>query len=201
MFLKDFSANYRPVYVALGVYSDSFRSAVFDGGGFHVFNESPDRSIFGAADADAFLNARLIGAERFRIRNIHGVVFPDIDSTGPPPLHPCVEVSPVLVEDLDSIVGPVAHKEPAARIDRDRVRREELARTIALFAPGLDKLAVLRKLGDPVIALQMPFGDEDIAIGRDRDIGGLIEKARRIASNPCFTQRHQDLAIRAELED
>ena len=47
----------------------------------------------------------------------------------------------------------------------------------------------------------MPFGDEDIAVGSYDHIGRLIEKAGRITGHSGFTKRHEDLSIRAELEN
>jgi hypothetical protein len=43
--------------------------------------------------------------------------------------------------------------------------------------------------------------DEDIAIRRDQDSGRLIECVRAISGDSSLAERHQDLAVRTELEN
>src|SRR5262249_41750931 len=47
----------------------------------------------------------------------------------------------------------------------------------------------------------MTVGHENVAIGRDDDVGGLIERVRAGAADAGLAERHQYLPIRVELED
>src|SRR5262249_14953847 len=70
-----------------------------------------------------------------------------------------------------------------------------------MLAPGLDELAVLGILHDAIVgAGAMTVGDVDVAIGRNRNIGGAAEIARLIAGHAGLADRHQHLAVRAELD-
>ena len=66
-------------------------------------------------------------------------------------------------------------------------------------------LSVLVELQDAGIAefRSVPFGNENVAIARDGDIGRLVECVQGGAARtlPGLAERHQDLAIRAELGD
>ena len=53
-------------------------------------------------------------------------------------LIPRIEVSTFLVEDLDTSITPVGHKQSPLRIHRQRVWSPELARPVAPGAPGFD---------------------------------------------------------------
>jgi hypothetical protein len=47
----------------------------------------------------------------------------------------------------------------------------------------------------------MAVGDEDVAIGRDQDVGRLAEGVRPAAGYPRLAERHQELAVLVELHD
>jgi hypothetical protein len=47
----------------------------------------------------------------------------------------------------------------------------------------------------------MAFGDEDVAVGGDGDVAGLIEETRRVARNAGFAKRHKDFAFGTEFEN
>ena len=47
----------------------------------------------------------------------------------------------------------------------------------------------------------MPIGHEDIAVGRDDHIGRPIERIGAIARHTSLSERHQQRAVRTELED
>ena len=84
-------------------------------------------------------------------------------------------------------------------IERQGVRLVELDRAGSLLADDRDQLAVLRKLQDARVGAAMPFGDEDVAVGRGHDVVGLIEVAGIGRAARC-AERHQQLAVRTELE-
>src|SRR5215472_10757904 len=78
----------------------------------------------------------------------------------------------------------------------------EFTLSLARFAPGLDEFSVLRELHDArVRLLSVSVGDEDVAIGRDQDVGRPIEGLGPFARDPRLAQRHQHLSIGAELDD
>jgi hypothetical protein len=47
----------------------------------------------------------------------------------------------------------------------------------------------------------VPVGDEDITIRRDPNVGRRIEGVRTVPCHSGLAERHQDLAVRTELED
>src|SRR5215472_5039356 len=78
----------------------------------------------------------------------------------------------------------------------------EFALPLARFAPGLDEFSILRELHDArVRLLAVSVGDEDVAIGRDQDIGRPIEGVGPVARDPGLAQRHQHLSIGTELDN
>ena len=75
---------------------------------------------------------------------------------------------------------------------------------VPFVAPGLDELAVRGELHDPGIGVAaVSVGDEDIAVGRDQDVGGRVQEivALVVAGDAGLAQGHQHLAVRAELDD
>src|SRR5438552_2884507 len=83
------------------------------------------------------------------------------------------------------------------------MRVEELARSRTMLAEGLEKLSVLVEFRDTVVArgsAGVTLGDEDIAIGRDQNVGGLVEFARGRGNDSCLPESHQYLSIRGKLE-
>src|SRR5262245_9103653 len=97
-----------------------------------------------APNADAAPPSGIAVAHRFRFRvcDLEYVVAVDVDAARPAELLPLGDVAAVLVENLDAVVVAVADKQPPLRIHRQRMGDIELARACALFAPGLDELAV-----------------------------------------------------------
>src|SRR5215831_7312392 len=78
----------------------------------------------------------------------------------------------------------------------------EFALPLARFAPGLDEFSVLRELHDARVGLlAMSVGDEDVAFGRDQDIGRPIEGVGPIARDSGLAQRHQHLSVGTKLDD
>jgi hypothetical protein len=85
-------------------------------------------------------------------------------------LFPRGEKFAVPIEDGDAAVAAVGDEEAPLRIERDHMGALELAVARTQMAEGRDELSVLVELHDARIAeaRRMPFGHEDIAVGRDR---------------------------------
>ena len=62
-----------------------------------------------------------------------------------------------------------------------------------------DEFSVLVELQDAAVGAAVPLRDEDVAVGRDEHIVGLIEVADVIRS-AWHAERHEELAVGAELE-
>ena len=105
----------------------------------------------------------------------------------------------LLIEDLDAVVRAVADKQPAAGIHGQRVRLLHLSRTAALLPERLDELAFLGELQDARVGAAMAFGNEDLTVRRDEHVVRLIE-VLRLCRAARLAERHQQLALRAELE-
>src|SRR5439155_8134825 len=98
-------------------------------------------------------------------------------------------------------------------VRRDAMRRVELARLVALFAPGLHPVAVLVVLRDS--GVDIAVADEDVALRVPGDVGWLPEltvhvRPRRIHTRPrlgfvrCLllaAKYHRHTAGRVELDD
>ena len=63
-------------------------------------------------------------------------------------------------------------------------------------------LPSLGELHDPRIGVAaVSVGDKNVAIGRDQNCGRRVELVRAAAGDAGLAERHQHLAVRAELED
>ena len=107
----------------------------------------------------------------------------------------CRRNLPFAIEDLDAVVFAVAHVDRALRIDRDRVRRVELARLGPLLAPVEQVLAVLRELHHARVPVAV--GNVEIAVLRERDVGRAVEGLAVGRGFALDAERHQQLARRA----
>src|SRR5689334_8668254 len=125
---------------------------------------------------------------RFRIRDINQVVayYHAARTAEVPPLG---DEAAVLIDDLHTVVAAVGDEQPSLCVHRDVVRRAEFTRPAAVLAEGFDELAVFGELRNSrhgigrrtgVLPL-MAFGDEDVAVGRDDDTGGLVQRIGGIA--------------------
>src|SRR5262249_24941507 len=136
------------------------------------------------------------------VGHVEDVVAVDEEATRAPELLPFLEKFPVLVEDLDAVVGAVADEDAALGVDGNRVRRVELSGRRAFLAPRLDELPVLRELDDARVGIPaVPVRDEDVAVWRGHDVAGAVERVRPVAGDARLAQGHQHLAFRAEFED
>src|SRR5712671_1990075 len=135
---------------------DGFDAVDLDG----LQNEGHDLAVLDAADPDAGLVRRIEFVGRI-VGHVENVVLVDEEAARTAELLPLQEILSVLVEDLNAVVGTVGNEEPAGRIQREAMRRVELAGPGALLAPLLDVLAVLGELHDAVVGVAaMPVGDE-----------------------------------------
>jgi hypothetical protein len=106
-----------------------------------------------------------------------------------------------LIEDLDAVVFAIGDEESAARIDRQPVRRLELAGRGSPLAPRLHEPAVLRELQDArVRRAPVAVADEDVAARRDQHGGRHIEGVGTVTGNARPAERYQDLAVLIHLE-
>src|SRR5439155_23663455 len=134
--------------------------------------------------------------------HVDRVVARDVDAARPAELMPDVEQLAVLIEDLNAVVLAIADEQPPARVHRDRVRLADLSRARALRAPLLQILSGAIELHDTVVpAVAVAVGDEDGAVGRNENVGGLIEKIRAAAGYTGFAERHEHYAVGTELGD
>src|SRR5262245_37762772 len=186
-------------HVAVFVSRDAFRHV-----GLRPFlgDEGRHLAVFDAADPDALPERRIEFLARLRIGGVENVVAVDVEAARPAELPPFGEKFSILVEDLDAVVGAVGDEQPPARIHGESMRHVEFALSLARFAPGLDEFTVLGELHDArVRLLAMSVGDEDVAIGRDQDIGRSIEGVGPIARDAGLAQRHQHLSVGTKLDD
>src|SRR5262249_36391135 len=157
-----------------------------------------------AANPDALLDAGQlvragVAALRLRVGHVHRVVGGDEDAARPPELPPLIEETAVLIEDLDAIVLPVPGKPPPPRVHGNRGRLAQLPAARALLSPLLDELPILRELDHAVVqAAAVAVGDEDVAVRRHHDVGGLLEEVGARAADAGLAQGHQNLARWAE---
>src|SRR5262245_37699172 len=76
--------------------------------------------------------------------------------------------------------------------------------TRSCLAPGLDELSIFGKLRNAIVACsaaRVSFGHEDVSIGSNGNVRGLVEEAGLRAGYPGLTQRHEDLPLRTEFEN
>src|SRR4029077_9933151 len=150
--------DFRPIEVPIRVGSHPFRGAAGSRPGaflcrHRVRDQRGDLAVIGIADPQAPLEAGILRRIGFGIGDVDDVVAVDEDAARPAELLPFRDEFPILVEDLDAIVGAVADEQPAARIHGKPVEHIELARARPLLALSLDEGAVLRELDDPSVGV------------------------------------------------
>jgi len=79
----------------------------------------------------------------------------------------------VAVENLYAAVAAIGDVDVALRVECDAVRRVQLARLVAGFAPGLEPIAVLVHFGDARIDIAV--ADVGVASGVPSDVGDLAK--------------------------
>ena len=111
----------------------------------------------------------------------------------------------LLVEHLNPIVLAVGDVDPTAgTTDKDIVGLIEISGRGSLPSPGLDEVAILRKLyhspGAGLIRI-VTIGHEDVTIGCHRHAGWPIEPIRTGSGHALLAKHHQHLAVGAQLQD
>src|SRR5215467_13464771 len=77
----------------------------------------------------------------------------------------------------------------------------ELTGTRSFLPPGFEEPPVLREFHDSRVRIPaMSVGDENVAVGSDRNGGRPIESIFAIAGDSSSAQRQQNLSIGAEFE-
>ena len=112
---------------------------------------------------------------------------------------PLVEKLAVRVEDLDAIVLAIPDVDPSLCVDRNSVRQVELARAVAFLAPCGEEGTVFRELRDSGIAVTV--GNVEVAVGREGDIGGTVERVVAFTALSPAAHDHQYTSPGTELED
>src|SRR5439155_4075310 len=155
-----------------------------------------------ALDHSAILDAGDVQAVALGAVDDVEAIALDEDAPRRAEIRPLRDELAALIEHLDALVAAIADVEPPLRIDGDAVRLVELSRLGPLAAPPSDELAVLRVLDYPRVGA-LAVGDEDVAVLRDDQIGHAVERVARliVAGDALAAERHQQLAVGAELED
>src|SRR5690349_9388128 len=89
------------------------------------------------------------GRARLRVGGVQIVVLVDEQPADAAERFGLFEELAFQIEELQADVAAIGDEEPAARVDREAVRRAELAGPGPELAPRLDELSVLRELRDP----------------------------------------------------
>src|SRR5258708_34936816 len=115
-----------------------------------------------------------VQGEKLAGESVHhmNVSIVDLERTRQPGVPQFLQVVPVLIKDLDSLIFAIGDPEPPVGVDRDPVGDIELAGTFAFSAPGLQEFPVLVELQDARISIgarRMSLSDEYIPVGADGD--------------------------------
>ena len=116
------------------------------------------------------------------------------------------QILAVGVEHLDALIVAIGHVQQPLRVDRDRMRDVELARTGPFLAPRLDEVAVLVELDDLGLAAPMALDHEDLALRPERHVIRLVEQPQmavgvHLAGGVAHAEHEQDASLGAELVD
>src|SRR5205814_9439066 len=166
-----------------------------------VGNEREHFPVLDVADPDAALPAGVIPGDRarFGIGDVNVVALVDEDAARPAELRPLVDEVAVAIENLNAVVVAIAHEQASPRVECERVRLIELARTRAGFSPSFAQGAVLRELQNLRLALPVPLGNENFSRRRDDHVVWL-EEVLGIDASARLAEPHQQFAVGAELE-
>ena len=88
-------------------------------------------------------------------------------------MDPLPEELAIGIEDLNAVILAVAYIDILVGIDADRMGSVELPRPFAAPAPFQQVLALAGELDHAGVAVAV--GDEEIAIGQERNVGGTVE--------------------------
>src|SRR5882724_11950369 len=89
----------------------------------------------------------MVERARLRVDHVDRVAL-DEKATGTAEHIARLKVRSVLIKNLEAVVAAIGHPKAASPVERQRVRRAELAVTHANSAPRLDELPVGREFAD-----------------------------------------------------
>src|SRR5215467_6439353 len=183
---------------------------------FERRDEPGDAVLVDRADPDTVTPVWVVVRARLGVYHVHRVA-PDEEATGTAEHIARLKVRSVLIEDLDAVVAAIGHPQSASPVERQGVRRAELAVTHADSTPRLDELPVGRELADARRGAALDavgdrirgdhplcfvsIGHVDAAVGADDDVVRLVELTVGVAGLARDAQAQQLLALRAELVD
>src|SRR5688572_19535280 len=112
---------------------------------------------------------------------------------------PLAEKLTLHIETLYASVLAVCHVDDAFFIGLDRMRQTELSRAGSGGAPFAHFLSIRGVFQDPCIRISI--GDEDVAVGRESDIGGAAEVVAAGSRLSADGDLQQLLSVRRKLRD
>ena len=131
---------------------------------FGVRNERRQFAVARAAHADAARPTRMALGIRLVVGHVQRVVLRDVEAARSAELRPLLEELAVLIEELDAVVVAVRDEQPAPRVERERMRYEELSGGGARTSPLLQEFAVARELQNPIVrGVLVPVAHEHVA--------------------------------------
>src|SRR5262249_38060335 len=114
---------------------------------FERRDEPGDAVLVDRADPDAVTPVQGVVWARLGVDHVDRVA-PDEEAPWTAEHIARLKVRSILIEDLDAVVAAIDHPQAASPVERQRVRRAELAVTHADSTPRLDELPVGRELAD-----------------------------------------------------
>src|SRR6266478_2115868 len=204
------------VAVGVGGHTLARRALIHPVVAFERRDEPGDAVLVDWADPDAVTPVRVVVWARLGVDHVDRVA-PDEEAAGTAEHIARLKVRSVLIEDLDAVVAAIGHPQAASPVERQRVRRAELAVTHADSTPRLDELPVGRELadarrgaaldalcdrvrGDHALCF-VSIGHVDAAVGADDDVVRLVELTVGVAGLARDAQAQQLLTLRTELVD
>src|SRR5262249_48140593 len=165
-------------------------------------NEPRDVAISGAANPDALLDAGIVLLVRLRVRHVNEVFLVNIDATGSAKLLPLRNKSSILVENLNTVVGPISNEQPPIGVHCKPMGYVELAGGRPFGSPLLGKAPTAVEFNNPRIRPRaMSVRHEHRAIRRDQNIGRSVERVPSPAAGARLSERQQHAPIWTELRD
>src|SRR5258707_15216738 len=202
--------------VGVGGHPRARRALIHPVVAFERRDEPGDPVLVDRTDPDAVTPVRVVIWARLGVDHVERVA-PDEEATGTAEHIARLKVRSVLIEDLDAVVAAIGHPQAASPVERQRVRRAELAVTHPDSPPRLAELPVGRELadarrgaaldalcdrvrGDHALCF-VSIGHVDAAVGADDDVVRLVELTVGVAGLARDAQAQQLLTLRAELVD
>ena len=144
-----------------------------------------------------------------RVGDVKRVLLVDPQSDRAAELFPGGKLLAGLAEDQNPVVAAVGDKKPALIVEGQGMGSLELTVAAAFAAPGIDEFSGGREMHDAGDVTgggvgrhaAVTIGHEDVAIGRDGDIAGLIQVIGAAAGLARRADHQQHLAVLIHLGD